>query len=158
MNRYLSGRQNDRLLFILALAFLIWLWSVGPDRAGFPTPVGADGLRPYPKPSHGLVEWRWALEGMVPFEVIGLDGKPLYVPAGFAKGAVAISWCESRHDGTRVGLAGERSKWQIHPIHKPLVKQLGFTWEQMQEPRASLIVAVAIWKQRGGSFEAWSCG
>ncbi len=47
---------------------------------------------------------------------------------------VLVSFCESTHDPTEVGLAGERGLLQVHPIHIPEIEEMGFTWDDMYRP------------------------
>ena len=71
--------------------------------------------------------------------------------------AKAVAACENRGTGldnrrARRGRAGERSHWQIHPIH--------FNWvdEDQLETNAFYATAVAhrLWRNAGG-WAPWTC-
>ena len=71
--------------------------------------------------------------------------------------AERIAWCESKFNTWAVGAAGERSLFQIHPIHRNgVVASLGYSWDDIFDPVANINVAVALY-QRAGSFRSWSC-
>jgi len=76
-------------------------------------------------------------------------------PAGEEWTASRIMLCESGGDATEVGAAGERGLMQIHPIHRPLIADLGYTWDQMFDADANMEVARALYDQSGWS--PWSC-
>lgn len=63
--------------------------------------------------------------------------------------------CESTFNPHAVGSAGERGLTQVHPVHRPRIEAMGFTWDDMFDPRANLDVAYAIWSEQG--TRPWSC-
>jgi hypothetical protein len=69
--------------------------------------------------------------------------------------ALAVAWCESRHNPMVVGGAGERGLFQIHPVHIPYLADLGLTWEQMFDPVANTNYAYALWSRSG--WGPWTC-
>lgn len=63
--------------------------------------------------------------------------------------------CESTFNPHAVGSAGERGLTQVHPVHRPRIEAMGFTWDDMFDPRANLDVAYSIWSEQG--TRPWSC-
>lgn len=66
-----------------------------------------------------------------------------------------IAWCESRGDASKVGAAGEAGVMQIHPVHRELVRRLGYSWAQMFELGPNMAVAAYIAARDG--FGPWAC-
>jgi len=72
--------------------------------------------------------------------------------------ALYIARCEAGPDYTAGDNAtsGARGTFQIHPIHKGLVKELGYTWEQMLELEPNVAVAFQLYLSPRG-WSHWDC-
>lgn len=88
--------------------------------------------------------------------VVGYPGHLVPAPVEFARHYLDVSWCESGHNPLAVGAIGERGLMQIAPVHIPRINRLGFTWNDMFEPTANILVAIDIWLDTE-SWAAWSC-
>ena len=64
-----------------------------------------------------------------------------------------IARCESGLRTDVTGAAGERGLMQVHPVNAGLVRQLGYTWEQMYQALPNLEVAYALYLAQG--WGAW---
>jgi hypothetical protein len=69
--------------------------------------------------------------------------------------------CESGWDEKAVGKANEAGVMQLHPVHEPWLRSIGYTWGQMFEMGPNLRAAVllaerdgwGIWTTAGGCRE-----
>lgn len=67
-------------------------------------------------------------------------------PHATREAALAVAWCESSWRPDATGAAGERSLWQIHPVHRDS------TYDPVGNARAALRIS------RGGTdWRAWTC-
>ena len=69
--------------------------------------------------------------------------------------AARVLWCETRglsddEANYAVGAAGERGRWQIHPIHHER-----FAAYDLTDPAQAGLVAFILWQERGWSV--WAC-
>ena len=68
----------------------------------------------------------------------------------------AVAACES--SGRPDAVSPDGQNWglmQLGVIHKARAERLGFTWEQMLQPRPNLLVAYDLWLDQG--WAPWAC-
>lgn len=68
--------------------------------------------------------------------------------------ALAVSWCESRHDPRALSPSGHRGLMQISPIHAGMV---GGNLDALFDPVTNVRVGYQLYAARGNSWGAWSC-
>lgn len=99
--------------------------------------------------------WSMASAGVASVAASELDGCPEAVVVTFgdaAPTACRITWCEARWNNLAVGLAGEVSYWQIHPIHFHKYDR-----ERLRDDEW-YAAEVAFEMSRGGTnWRPWSC-
>lgn len=103
-------------VFPVSLTFLALVWVSGPVSAetvgvrssSLPLTVPASDY--LPEYTRGLNVDGLAGYTLADLRLANAHFKPSQVPA-----ALMVSYCESRHDDTKVGAAGERGRYQIHP-------------------------------------------
>ena len=85
--------------------------------------------------------------------VVDLASPALEVPEAWAEHAGTVAMCET---GFRwpspIGAAGERSAWQVHPIHFPAMRRAGLNPDK---PYDLTRYAIAMWERSG--WGPWSC-
>lgn len=69
--------------------------------------------------------------------------------------ALAVFRCESHLNPDALGKLGERGIAQIHPVHRDMVRRMGFSWDQMFDARDNVTVALDIFEAQG--WGPWSC-
>lgn len=105
---------------------------VSPERAGVDGPLASPGADP------------WALgvavgEGCAPF------------PDGECAVLSCVTWTESRDDDDAVGAAGERSRYQLHPVHAGRFAAHGWDFERdARDWRRAIVIAYEVWQASGG--------
>lgn len=103
-------------------------------------------------------------EGMVQF-ILDLNKRhdaygvfTIWVPTEWAKDAVLVAACESQWNTNAVGDYGRsRGLFQINFVHLLFIEKMGYTWDDMFDPRANISVAVALWQREGRTWRLWSC-
>jgi hypothetical protein len=68
--------------------------------------------------------------------------------------ALSVAWCESNHNPSVVGGAGERGLFQIHPVHIPNLSSYG-GWDAMFDPSANIAYAFDLYSRAG--WGPWTC-
>lgn len=70
--------------------------------------------------------------------------------------AVAIAWCESRHQADAISPGGGNwGLFQINTVHRARVEALGHRWPDMLKGYENASVAADIWVEQG--WRPWSC-
>lgn len=69
--------------------------------------------------------------------------------------ALKVFTCESHLNPDALGKLGERGIAQIHPVHRDMVRRMGFSWDQMFDARDNVTVALDIFEASG--WKPWSC-
>ena len=77
------------------------------------------------------------------------------VPISFGWWAASVIPCESSWDATKTGAAGERGLMQLHPVQRERIERLGYTWDQMYEPKPNIMVALDLYLAEGS--RPWAC-
>jgi len=68
----------------------------------------------------------------------------------------AVASCESGGLGNAISPDGQNwGLMQLNVVHKARAARLGFTWEQMLDARANLLVAYDLWLDQG--WTPWAC-
>lgn len=65
--------------------------------------------------------------------------------------------CESSWNPQAVGRVGERGLAQVHPVHRERIAAMGYSWDDMFDPRVNLEVAWSIYVDAGHSWRPWTC-
>lgn len=90
--------------------------------------------------------------------IVHLEQPGVLVPYAFADTGRGIPGCESTWRADAIGAAGEIGLWQIfYEQHEALIRGMGYTKADLFDPTINTLVAEAIWRSRGESFQDWSC-
>jgi hypothetical protein len=63
--------------------------------------------------------------------------------------------CESAWNRFAVGPVGERGLFQVHPLWRPTIERMGYSWDAMFEAEPNIRVAAEIRRIQG--LTAWTC-
>lgn len=79
-----------------------------------------------------------------------------HFPAAQHEKAIAVAQCESGLNPAAVSSRGANvGLFQINTVHKPMVQQMGYQWDQMTDPYVNAKVARELFNDRG--WAPWSC-